>query len=278
MADKYSDRLMSMNGKYRLGQSTFSYIGQVKISHILKGPNFETEFRSLINEVLQVFDIQPPTINVLPFLDNKVDCIAFVTCADNRDHLKIISLFDDRMFRGKRLAAKPNGFTNERYNGADETKYRAQKAMVQLFNTVNYPGSGNAGYTPPSIINHARAHLYTAANNESEWAPPASRKRAHIPRVESIYVIPKSVKNEADEDDTSVGAPLLSNPVSLAPPSLVKQPVDALVEVAQSAVKRPTFSHEFQLFVRKRVDKLVLITIVYFLVFIQSVYDDIPLD
>ena len=25
MADKYSDRLMSMNGKYRLGQSTFSY-------------------------------------------------------------------------------------------------------------------------------------------------------------------------------------------------------------------------------------------------------------
>ena len=135
---------MSINGKYCLGQSTFSYKGQVKISNILKGYNFETEFCSLIREVLQVFDIQPPTINVLPFLDNKVDCAAFVICADNHDHLKIISLFDDRMFRGKRLAAKHNGFTNERYNGVNETKYRAQKAMVQLFNTVNYPGSGNA--------------------------------------------------------------------------------------------------------------------------------------
>ena len=264
-----------MNGKYRLGDSTFSYIGQVKISHILKGPGFETEFREVINEVLQVFDIRCPTINILPFLDNKVDCIAFVTCEDNRDHLKIIGLLDDRMFRGKRLAAKPNGFTNERYNAANQAKYIAQKTMVQLFNVVNYPGSSNAGYTLPTTSNHARARLYTAANNESDWDPPTNRKRAHIPRVNSIYVVQKSVKNEADVEDQSLDAPLIAAPVTVQIQAPLKQSVEELVQVA---VKRPTFGQGLQDYVRVRLEKLTLITVVYFLVLVKSVQDDIPLD
>ena len=41
MADNYIDRLTAMNGKYRLGESTFKYISQVKISHIIKGRDLE---------------------------------------------------------------------------------------------------------------------------------------------------------------------------------------------------------------------------------------------
>ena len=149
MADNYIDRLTAMQGKYRLGGSTYSYIGQVKISHIFKGRDFVTEFHALVSDVTKVFAVELPEIILLPFLDDKVDCIAFINCRDNYDHLRIIGLFDDRMFRGKRLAAKPNGFTNLRFDPTGESKYRAQRTIVSLFNTLNYRGSRNTALATP---------------------------------------------------------------------------------------------------------------------------------
>ena len=80
MADNYIDRLTAMQGKYRLGVSTYSYIGQVKISYILKGRDFETEFHALVSDVTKVFAVELPEVILLPFLDDKVDCIAFINC------------------------------------------------------------------------------------------------------------------------------------------------------------------------------------------------------
>ena len=186
MADNYIDRLTSMGNKYRLGESTFKYVGQVKISHIMKGINFEIEFQTLVYDVIKVFNMEAPDVSILPYLDDKADCIAFVNCRDNRDHLKIIGLFDDRLFRGKRLAAKPNGFTNLIFDPAGQSKYREQRSMVQLFNSVNYPGSRNCLIT--SYGDQSRARIYTAANRDHDWDPP-SRKRTNFTKDLEIYII-----------------------------------------------------------------------------------------
>ena len=104
------------------------------------------------------------------------------------------------MIRGKRLAAKPNGFTNLRFDPTGEPKYRAQRRIISQFNTLNYPGSRNTALTP--TLDTSRAHVYTAANLETDWDPP-SRKRVYISRVESKHTIQKTTKVEikAEEDD-----------------------------------------------------------------------------
>ena len=253
MADNYIDRLTAMNGKYRLGESTFAYIGQVKISLIIKGRDLEPEFNAFVSDVTKTFVVELPEVILLPHLDNKVDCIAFINCRDNNDHLRIIGLFDDRMFRGKRLAAKPNGFTNTRFEPVGDSKYRTQRRMVSLFNQLNYPGSRNPALT--SSIDTSRAHLYTAANRETNWDPP-SRKRTYISRVESNHTIQKATKVEVKTE--------------------VSDEEQLVIDLSR---KRPiTYGAGLKAYVRDQLDVLVMRTLIYFLVLITSIQQDIPLD
>ena len=70
----------------------------------------------MLRATFKVYDIPMPFIKLLPHLDANIDCICFLQAQDNRDHLKILGLLDERLFRSKMLAVKPNGFTNERYS------------------------------------------------------------------------------------------------------------------------------------------------------------------
>jgi hypothetical protein len=57
-----------------------------------------------------------------------------------------------------------------------------------------------------------RAHVYTTANQENDWDPP-NRKRTHIARAESNYVIQKALKQEVESSDEPVTGNLMRNDV-----------------------------------------------------------------
>ena len=226
MAENYFQRLTDMQGRYVLGQDTFQLIGQLKISHIIKGGNLESEFLSMLRATFKVYDIPMPFIKLLPHLDANIDCICFLQAQDNHDHLKILGLLDERVFRSKMLAVKPNGFTNERYSEG-VMKFIHQRRLVQMFNDINYPGSRNQ-YAAP-LGQEARMWHFNATSNPRTNSPPISRsgfnhsvkltakisqdehnirdvplasysrKRAHIPRAESNHVVDKVIKCDPND-------------------------------------------------------------------------------
>ena len=59
ITDTYFQRLSSMNGCFRLGDASYKYIGQLKISHVIKGP-VKQEFRTLVQETLKLYGIELP--------------------------------------------------------------------------------------------------------------------------------------------------------------------------------------------------------------------------
>ena len=168
----------------------------------------------MLRATFKVYDIPMPFIKLLPHLDANIDCICFLQAQDNRDHLKILGLLDERLFRSKMLAVKPNGFTNERYSEG-VMQFIHQRRLVQMFNDINYPGSRNQ-YAAPlrqvTRMRHFNAASSTRTNSPSINRLPSNPSlglTAHvsydqnIPRVESNYVVDKAIKCDPNDCHSS---------------------------------------------------------------------------
>ena len=124
---------------------TFDFIGQLKISHIKKCKNIDAVFHEFIDKIAKEEDWGAYLLEVyIDYNDRKDDTIAFLTLSNNVKHLDALKTIDEKWFMDRRLACKPNGFTNEPNNRSLTIRYRQQRDEVTDFNERHYPGSLNA--------------------------------------------------------------------------------------------------------------------------------------
>ena len=106
---------------------TFDFIGQFRISHIKKCKNIDAVFHEFVDKIAKAEDWGPYLLEVyIDYNDMKDDTIAFLTLSNNAKHLDALQAIDERLFMDRRLAFKPNGFTNEPNNRSLTIRYRLQ--------------------------------------------------------------------------------------------------------------------------------------------------------
>ena len=128
----------------RVDDSTASFrkIGQIKISQIHKLPN-DAHKRQLEDMLAHfTFVLKWSPFHLLVYenpVRNYSYATAFVTFTNNDDHLGVIKFFDNLPFNGRRLTAKPNGFTDLQYNiNIGGVRFREQQYGVEEFNNKHY--------------------------------------------------------------------------------------------------------------------------------------------
>ena len=122
----------------------FKKIGQVKLSNISKSTQYENGHKVHLESLLQHFKVamkwSPYHLSYFETSRSNITIIAFITFTNNDNHMDFIRTFDNMPFlNGRRLIAKPNGFTNLECNAdIGYVRFSEQRYGVDQFNTVHY--------------------------------------------------------------------------------------------------------------------------------------------
>ena len=129
----------------------------------------------MIKDIARVYNWGPYLLEVYnAHNEQKEDTIAFLTLWDNTKHLEVLRNVDELRFDHRRLACKPNGFTNEKTNDNLAIRYRQQREDVFEFNDKHYTGSLNT----PSIKHNYEYRDERESSIQRSYSPASKRPRA----------------------------------------------------------------------------------------------------
>jgi len=186
---------------YYLDNSTYDFIGQVRISHIEPSEQYRFHFTMFVKDAFinnnfgldYRLDIQDPR-------QNDIDTIAFITCRSYTEHLRVIEYFDNRVYYGRRLTAKPAGFTNVQIND-EYNNYQFMSRVVQRFNEAHYPGYRPYHSAAVRYINSIRRD--SNADRDEQRATSTKPKRALVQSLSIEFSEAKKNRSEESESKTN---------------------------------------------------------------------------
>ena len=123
----------------------YRYIGQVRVTHILRSINFRENFYDFFDDIAHRNSWGIYNLRFYVSNDDKIDSTAYITFQDSKVHVYVIKALDDLYYDRKYLSAKPNGFTNIEFSyECDGREYKNQKEMVYDFNNRFYSRATHA--------------------------------------------------------------------------------------------------------------------------------------
>jgi RNA recognition motif-containing protein len=150
----------------------YKKIGQLKIQNLIKLPGEaqRTQFESLIEHFARCLDWSEFNVN---FYSNQSQdhVTAFVTFANNDDHMEFLKIFDNMPFNGKRLVVKPNGFTDSQFNASTSgVRFREQLYAIGEFNSFFYFSFGKCSSAMANAIENRIKSTHQSDENNNENA------------------------------------------------------------------------------------------------------------
>ena len=141
-------RNQAASQRFMLGQQRFNYIGQLFIKKIKIFQNFDRYFEEYIAKIVKKQQLSSFFLKIYiesPMRATTVDTTAFLTFAENVDHIRMIQLLDATAWGNdigfKYLNVRANGFTNHAQNqcALNSIRYNAMQRLVNQFNDLYYP-------------------------------------------------------------------------------------------------------------------------------------------